>query len=665
MAGTFAEFKAWPDRTEIAVAEVSALVTDAGGLSLTGWTATGGHANTYQIAIGNRTAAVGGLSTLYRRVTGVRINAIELSARSSIASVDANAGSWYWDEAAGVLYARTPGAAVDPDTLASVAARVTFYVSTAPLVLELVDGNASSAIFFDPIVAPSEGPAHVEEVDDVLSGRKTSIGGDLTLANDGGAWLPLVALESGYTFKGQRVIYRVGGSYRGQALAYSEFSTIGTMVVEDVTATESACVFALRPVLHLADITIPATPCFEAEYPALGDGVRGQFKPLIYGRAWVRPLLTDTNGAGVWTVADAAYQNLTAVHAVEAVAKSDGSIAGLSPGVDYTANLTACTITIAAARFSHLTHTIRCDVTGKTAITGGATGARGYLSTFAEIVEDLIRTFVGAPSTEIDAAGFAEAQADARQELAVVLTSPRSLASVIATAEDGQPSMERSVNATVQQTRAGLWTARVWDPIADTTTLPALRREDLAEFTPLPRLEKTTTAVRVFYQFDGRSETYAAVERIDQGRRTLTGVTDRRDVYTFLRTPGDAEAMAKRYEALEAFCGLEIDFAERGTLLALSTVAERVAVTYAPAPHVSGAYVGRVFALTRLARGYAPRMTVAGQLRDVDRVTNRVGRWKSSGAPNYASASAAQRAASGFWFASGGAPSGFTGSRYW
>ena len=246
-----------------------------------------------------------------------------------------------------------------------------------------------------------------------------------------------------------------------------------------------------------------------------------------------------------------------------------------------------------------------------------------------------------------------------------ILASTRSLASIIATAEDGQPSLERSVNGTVQQTRAGLWTAKIWDPIADVATIPALRREDVAGFAPQPRLEKVTTAVRVFYQYDGRGQTYAAVERVDTGRRTLTGVSDRRDVYTFLRTPGDAETMAKRYEAIEAYCGLEVDFAERGTLLALSTVGERVAVTYAPAPHVSGAYTGRIFALVRLARGYAPRMTIAGQLRDVDRITNRVGRWKSTGSPNYGASTPTQRAASGYWFTSTGAPSGFTGSRYW
>lgn len=665
MAGTFAEFSAWPVRDEASIAEVSALLTDAGGLTLTGWTGTGGQPNTYQKTVGNRTAAVAGLGTLYRRVTGVRIDGVELTARTSIANVNGNAGSWYWDEAASTVYVRTFGTAVDPDTLASVAVRVTFYLSTRPIVINLTDGNPSTGIYFEPMLAPSGGPTHVEEVDDVFSGRKTTLGGELVAINTNGAWFPLAALESGYHFKGQRVTFRVGGSYRGQDLAYTEYKESATLLVEDIIADELTCRMPLRPVLQLSEITLPVTPFFESEYDALGDGVRGTFKPIIYGRAWVAPALSSTAGGGTWTVADAAYQNLFAVHAVEAVSKADGAIASLTPGVHYTVNLTACTVTLIGAQFSHLTHTLRADVTGKTAITGGPTGMRGYLSTFAEIVEDLLRTFVGATSADIDAAGFAEAHADARQELAVVLASPRSLASIIATAEEGYPSLERSINGTVQQTRAGQWTARVWDPIADVSTIPALRKEDFAGFLPSPRLEKLTTAVRVFYGYNGGADTWAYVDRVDTPRRRLTGSKDGRDVFTFLRSPGDAEVMAKRYEAIEAFAALEVDFAERGILLALSSVGERVAVTYAPAPHTSGAYTSRVFSLVRLARGYAPLMSIAGQLRDVDRLTNRVGRWKSSGAPNYATATPTQRLASGFWFNSAGAPGGFNGSRWW
>jgi hypothetical protein len=665
MAGTFAEFVAWPDRAEVVVAELSAMLTDVGGVTLTGWTATAGNANTWDRALTNQTDAVGTLGRLYRRVTGVRENGVELTARTSIALVNANAGSWFWDEAAGRLYVRTTGTAVDPDTRASVAARVTFYLASAPIVVDRVDGDPASGFYCDPRLTAQTAPTHVDERADVLTGQKTTYGGDLVAGNGDGAFFPLVAVGAGYTWKGQRAVVRLGGTYRGQTLAWSAFEAVGAMVIEDVTADEVEARFALRPVTALADVAIPKTPYFDAEYPALGDGVRGTYKPIIYGRNWVRPALTSTAGAGTWTVADAAYQDLYAVHVVEAVDRASGAIAWLSPGLDYTANLATCTITILSDRFSHLTHEIRADVTGKTTITGGAVGMRGYLSTFAEIAEDLLRTFAGVTTAEIDAAGFAEAHADARQELAVALTSPRALTGILATAEEGLASLERSAHGTIQQTRAGLWTARVWDPVVDTTTIPALTREDLASFSASPRMERTYTAIRVLYAYDGRSDTWAAREVINDAQRYLTGSLDRRDLYTFLRHPGDAEVMARRYDAVNVSGSLAIDFVERGTLLALSSVGDRVLVTYAPAPHVSGEYVARVMTLDRLERGYGPKMTLHGAMTDTAALINRVGRWTASGAPTYAAATAAERAVSGFWCDTTGAPSGFDGSRYW
>lgn len=665
MPGTFAALLASPSRAEIVVAEISAMLTDVGADTLTGWTATAGNANTWDRALTNQTDAVGTLGRLYRRVTGVREGAVELTARTSIANVNANAGSWFWDEAAGRLYVRTTGAAVDPDTRANVAARVTFYLATAPLVVNLIDGDPASAIYCQPRLTASTRPTQTEEFDDVLSGQKTTYGGDCVLTNGDGAFFPLVAVGAGYTFKNQRVLFRLGGEYAGLALDWSSYTAIAAMVVEDVTADEVACTLTLRPVVGLADVSVPVTPYFEAEYPALGDGVRGTFKPIIYGRTWATPALTSTAGAGTWTVADAAFQTLFGVHAVEAVERNTGAIVGLSPGVDYAVNLAACTIQVLDLRFSHLTHTIRADVTGKTTITGGAVGMRGYLSTFAEIVEDLLRTFAGATSAEIDAAGFAVAHADARQELALYLDSPRVLASILSTSEDGLASLERSAHGIVRQTRAGQWSAFVWDPRVDVATVPALRLGDFAAFSAAPRLERTYTAIRVHYSRDPRSGTWAAVERVNAGQRNLTGSVERRDLYTFLRAPGDAEVMAKRYDAVNVLGSLAIDFAERGALLAAANIGDRVVVDYAPAPHVSGAYVGRVMTLARLERGYAPAVTVRGQLTDVGALINRAGLWGASGAPAYASATESERAALSFWCATAGAPAGFDGSRYW
>lgn len=646
MPGTFAEFVGWPDRQEILLAEISAL------LVLTGWVGTGGQPNTYQVAVLNRTSPPSGQEAMYRRVTGVRENGVELTAQTSVANVNSNAGTYFWDEAAGLLYVRTTGTAVDPDTKTVVAARVTFYHATTSVVLNRVDGSPDTGMFYQGSLAAGGGPTATEETSDLFSGRTVAWGGECVLANGHAGWCHLVAPDSGYTFKHQRVVFRLGGRYRGQSLDLSQYSAIATMLIEDVVADDQVCRIALKPVVRLADISIPVTPYFETEYPRLGDGVRGTFKALLYGRAWTEPALTDTGDHVTWTVADAAYQNLTAVHGVEAVNKSDGTRVPLTEGQDYTVNLSACTVRVVNPTYTATTWTLRVEATGKTnkhSEAGGGAGMRGYLSTGSEIVRELLHSFGGLKASDLDTAAFDEAHLDALDELSVWLPSPRALASIISTTEADQPCIERSVQAIVGQTRAGLMTMRVWDPVYDAATLPVLRKEDLTAFTPSPRLEKLTTATRVWFNRDGRFDTWSKADKVDDVQQLLTGVTDIQELYTFLRSMGDAETLAARYQNVTRYSTIDVDFVERGTLLALQDVGARVLVTYDPAPSSTGAYADRVLALTRVERGYAPMTTVQGTLRDVHLVLNKAGRWKDVTEPAYASASAAQRLLSGYW----------------
>lgn len=646
MPGTFAEFITWPDREEIILAQLSPLLT------LTGWSATGGFSNTWQVTCLNRTSPPAGHDAMYRRVVGVREEATELTAQTSIANVDANAGSYYWDQAAGVLYVRTTGTAVDPDTKVVIAARVTFYQATTGIVPLRADGLHYLGIHYAGGLAPTDGPTSVQEATDILSGQSTSWGGACAFLNGHSAWFHLVAVGSGYTWKNQKVVFRMGGRYRGQELPLSEYSTIATMLIEDIVADERTCRVALKPFRRVADVSLPVTPYFETEYPRLGDGVRGTYKAILYGRAWTQPALTDTDGLGVWTLADAAYQNLAQVHVVEAVRRSDGARAVLTEGQDYSVNLTQCTLTLLSTLYPHTEWTIWAEATGKShahAEAGGGAGMRGHLSTGSEIARELLHSFAGLKTADIDTAAFDQAHLDAPEALAVYLTSPRTLSSILSTQEAGQPSIERSVQAIISQTTDGRMAMQVWDPTYDAATLPVLRKEDLAAFTPSPRLERLTTATRVWYGRDSRFDTWSKEDATDEVQQYLTGVTDILEVWTFLRSGGDAEVLASRYQFVATHSTIDVDFVERATLLALASVGDRVLVTYDPAPETSGAYLDRAFALTRVERGYAPRMTVQGQLRDVHRVLNRAGRWKGAAEPNYASATAAERALAGYW----------------
>lgn len=641
MAGTFTAWASWPDREEIVLAELTPR------LVLTGWTAVGGGApNCYQVACPTHVGHASVPGGVYRPVVGLQQNATPLTELASLAACNSNAGSWFWDAATGTLYAHTTSGA-DPDAFTVVAASVRFYLATTGIVLNQVDGDASTGVYHQPWLR-GDAPVVVQEVEDVIFGVKRSTGGELSATNGHGFWHTVVARDGDYEWKHARVRVFLGGRYRGLTLDRSEYAPVATMLVDDIGCTEEACTWVLKPVARLTDQELPVTPYFDGP---LGDGVRGTRKWLGYGRAWIAPDLTDVTGLGVYTVADAAFQTLTRVHRVYAVMKSGGAVQHLGEGQHYTVDLTACTITIIDAAYAWDLATLQVDVTGKPG------GVRGYLSTFAEIVEDILTVHLGIAAAEIDSASFAAAQAAAPQELAVWLKAPRQVASILATREANQPSLGASVGGTVLQSRAGLWQLRIWTPQIDATGLPVLRREDLATFAPQPKLEAVYSAVRVHYGYHHALGEWGVDDDTDARTQHLTGSRDRVDIWTFLRSAGDAEVLAARALYILTHTPLQVAFTERGTLLAEVEAGDRALVSYAPAPVAAGAFIDRACQIARLEQRFAPQFSISGVLEDLDGfdgLARSTGRWMGSSAPNWAAATAAERLLSGFWCTTNG-----------
>lgn len=639
MAGTLAGLLAAAAREEIILCELDPSYT------LTGFAAVGGGApNSYSIALPRlvQTAAVVG--GLYAPCIRVVANGVTLTERASLALVDANAGSWYWDEAAGTLYVRSTSG--DPGDFTMLATR-RLYLASSPLVIERTTGSPTTAVYYQPWLT-GELPRVRREVEDLLSGSTSFPSGSVAFTNGHRAWFTLVAPDGAWNWKNTLARFYLGGRYDGMTLARADFGAVATMIVEDVAPTETICAFALQPLRRLTEIEVPVTPYFESDYASLGDGVRGTKKWIGYGRATMVPDLTDTaTSQGVYTVADAAYQTLFAIHNVWAVRKDTGVWTLLTETTHYTKNLTTCTITVTSATYPHADYTLAVDVTGK------PDGLGSYLQTYGEIVRDMLSTFLGIATADIDTAAFADTDLEADAELAVWVKAPRSLASLFATMEPEFPSLGRSVMGTVQQTAEGLWTARIWDPRLDSVTT-TLRREDLARFEPKPKLKTVFSTVRVHYGYDHARQQWSVVEVTDPTVQYKTGSRDRLDIFTFLVSERNAETIAQRYMLLAAAVTVEAEFSERGALLAQFNAGDKVYVTYTPAPAVGGGYDAKPFEVLSLEVAYAPKVTVTGILGDLRGLGGRVGRWMASGAPDWSTATAAERQASGFWTDSAG-----------
>jgi hypothetical protein len=583
---------------------------------------------------------------IYAKVIGVLQNDVALAeVTGGPTVVSGTAGSFCWDEANEMLYVRTTSGA-DPDTFTLMQVQVRMYFANQPIVLLQTADDPTTAVYYHPWLT-ADLPRIVRTREDLLFGSMAAPAGNVSFTNGHGAWWTLVAPEGEWNWKYKPIRFYIGGGYSGGMLTRDQFAAMAAMKIEDQAPNEEVCQFKLVPVKRLAEMELPITPFFSSDYAHLGDGVEGTKKWIGYGRTTMRPDLTDTSSHGVYTVADAAFQTLFAVHGAWAIDKTTGVWTALTLTTDYTVNLTACTVTIVNATYAHAGYDIAVDVTGK------PDGLGDYFRTYAAIVEDILTTAVGASAADIDAAAFATAAADATNEISFWVKSQRALTSLFATQESGLPSLGRSVMGTVQDTVEGKWTTSIWNPNVDNVTL-SLRRSDFAAFAPKPKLRSVFPTVRVFYNFDHARQSWSVVEKDDPTTRYRTESRDRADLYTFLRDETDAQRLAERYQLIAGGVTIEAAFQERAALLATSEAGGKALVTYAPYPSVAGAIENQAMELLEAEVVLAPKLAVSGILGNFHGLAGRVGKWMDSAAPAWADASATERQTSGFWCDSNG-----------
>lgn len=633
---TFADWLSATARTEFVLCEIEPSKT------LSGWTAVGGgFANTYSIPFEKFHQADVYPGGLFGTVIGVVQNDVALTERASVALVDANAGSWYWDPAAELLYVRTTTSA-DPDLFTLIQANVRFYLANAPIVLRQDDTDPDSAVYYHPWLT-NDLPRIRRIREDLLSGQMATPEGRVSFTNGHGTWFTFVAPDGLWNWKYKPVRFYIGGGYQGLTLKRSQFEAMAAMRIEDVAPNEEVCTFQLSPLQKFADQQLPVTPFFESDYPSLGDGVRGTKKWIGYGRAIIPPDLTDTaTSQGVYTIADADYQTLFAIHNVWAIEKTTGAWTLLTETTHYTKNLTNCTVTVVNAAFPHADYTLAVDVTGK------PDGLGSYFKTYGAISKNILETFLGASSADLDVAAFTLADADNTNELAFWIKSDRLITSILATAEADLPSLGRSSLGTLQQTVEGKWTTSIWNPDTDMIDT-SLRQADFAAFAPKPKLKTIYATVRVFYGFDHVRQQWSVVEADSPETRYRTGSSDTLDLYTYLTSSADALRLAQRYQLLAGAITVEAAFEERGALLCRLEGGGKAFVSYSPAPTLAGEYVLQPFECKELEIVMAPKLAVSGVLSNLHGLGGRVGRWMPNTAPDWSAATAAERQTSGFW----------------
>jgi hypothetical protein len=246
---------------------------------------------------------------------------------------------------------------------------------------------------------------------------------------------------------GRDITVRVGA----QDAAYpSGFTTFLTGTAEQVEVGARTATIRLRDRLQVLSLPLQATRytgsnVLPAGAEGTADDIKGQPKPLLYGRRYqVSPVLVNTAKL-TFQLHDGAIQAVDAVY--------DMGIA-LTAGADY-ANLAALEaaapgagtyVTCLALGLFRLGSAPAGKVTADAR--GDSTGS--YLSKVGEIVQRILTTRCGVAAGDIDTASFTALNAAAPGEIGFYATSDT-------TRQEAIDTILASVGAWLAPTRTGLW----------------------------------------------------------------------------------------------------------------------------------------------------------------------------------------------------------------
>ena len=605
-------------------AERVVLVDVAVAEHLRGWTLQSGIV--YKVTWLSQVQTTVALGGFYRRLDGVNIDGAALTLQSSIANVQANPGSYFYDTATKLLYVSTIDS-LNPEGYSSVRAAFTFFVSTH------AKAFVGGTLYEPRITGSANGQLEARQSEPLL-GVVEYPSGTLVLANGDGAF---DVLSRTWLWEGGRCLYRSGGD----ALAFSDYETVATMEIARAAAGDQEFVLQLLSLGNAVQNSFDTHTLTDFIGPTLLDGAVDALLPIVFGSVRDVPMVfRDYRGipsSGTQWMAYDPFLSGGIVTAVRAVNTSTGqlveAVAGIAgPGVLSFITSGASVTTFGSGvtdAYPIAAWTYYCDITG-------------FASTFGSVVTAVLQA-AGVDATDIDAAAMAQADLDAPFTLGlVILETGVGITDVL-------NQLERSVLGSVHQGVDGLWSAQVWDPSADPTTLTSLVEADLSEYEVDDQVQDPMTyKVTVTYAYNARTETASRTSSSSTetqydypSSRTMT-------VDTLLQSSDDAALMADRFREIGARPTTRLTVTLPPSLWLLR-VWDKVLVTKARGPDPSGAFSTTVYEIEGYNKQTVP-MAVTASLGNQRGLDSRVKRAMPDALASltYANATTAQRIAYGW-----------------
>lgn len=338
-------------------------------LVLSGWALTSGKTYTYEADFDERGAE---LDAVYE-------NGVALTIQTSVANVESNAGSWYFDSSSKLIYVHPSG----NDTANN-------YTYTGSFWLYFTNwSEGGSEIDFNghcyiPAIAIDGIPDITQEIQPYYEGNFVITSGSLSLINGEINGINHFDLKMGrYLFLNRKVQILAGGD----GFTYSQFEMINTGIIEDYTCTDRGIVFSLRDIREGINRTIPYSKYFSSEFASIDTNSEFKVRPFGYG------VVTNAVPICIDTTNRIFEFHAGRIKSVEAV-KQNGST--LTVNTDYFIDYQRGRV-ILARGLSYATDDIIL-----VNFTGAVTSADETISTGAAIFKHILNNYLNVADAELD-----------------------------------------------------------------------------------------------------------------------------------------------------------------------------------------------------------------------------------------------------------------------
>lgn len=599
------------------------------------FTKTGGATNVYQKAFTSLFQASADFGNTFRVVSSVEHNGTALTAKSSIATVDGTAGTYWHDTANDLLYIHTTDSSNPNSVNAYIVVFFEMYISSGLGING--KGKIFSNLYYEPLLDGESLPSVDYESTDLIDGVSMKTGSaTFSFRNSFSFW---DAIWTEFSWKNAIIKIYMGG----ESLPLSEYQLIYMGSIRKESWTDEAVSFDTVNFIDILKRSVPINPLFGAN---VSSEDRGKPTPLCFGEvSGIAPLLSDNSVADgyVYTIADSTYQTLKAVPAVY-----DGSTT-LTLTTQYTVDLTNCKITLVSYT---PTGKITCDVQGAkiSDITGES--STDLMTSASDIIRFLLVMVLGISTTYINAASFLAAKTDSEFELAKYMRYKRNLSTYLAT-------IQKSVLGYLKLNNSGEFQFDIYEPafVEDDSIV----NEEIGFFQHTSPIENIYTGVKIYYNpspyvlddtsvlSEGQDDSFDVVEGDNnRSRYEDNQKAAYKNVYTWIKDSTSANVLLQRLLLLTDSPFIEINMEAKGIHLYTRMPGDIVKLSKAKAPTSTGAMVEEGFQIIQLIKDIANDQAIL-KLNNFNGLGLFIGRWTNDAAPNYGASTEQQKIEQGYW----------------